>query len=190
MSPLADAVSFVDGQQLDFDFADRSHEGIAAKSFGGDVDQFVLPGGHPGQAILLLVRRKRTVDKRRGDIDRVEGVDLIFHQRDQRRDDDRDAGSGDCGKLETEALAAASGHDAERVSTGNDGVNDLALPGPKPRQPEIRKPIFRIECFVGHSTGRGSCRIETRIIAQFMLSRSRSLRNPKIRSNRIHCLHV
>ena len=62
VAPLADAVGLIDGQQLNVDAIDRSHERVAAQTFGCDVDQFVLSRNHLGDAGLLLVRAKRAID--------------------------------------------------------------------------------------------------------------------------------
>ncbi len=69
VTPLADTMGFIDRQQLHFNAADRSHEGIASQTFGRDVNELVLTGPQCRQSRLLLLRRKRTVDEGRWNVD-------------------------------------------------------------------------------------------------------------------------
>ena len=56
-----------------------------------------------------------------------ERVDLILHQGDERRDDDREAGAHHGGELEAEALAAAGGQQREDVAAREGVADDLLL---------------------------------------------------------------
>ena len=60
-----------------------------------------------------------------------ERTDLVVHQRDQRAHDDRHAALGamarDGRHLETQALAAAGGHQHQRVTALHHVVDDLGL---------------------------------------------------------------
>ena len=55
--PLADAVGFVDSQQLNGSGANGLHKAVVAEPFGGDVHQLVLAGCHVLETLLLLPRR-------------------------------------------------------------------------------------------------------------------------------------
>jgi len=62
----------------------------------------------------------------------VEGVDLVFHEREQGRDDDGEAAfEEERGHLVADALAAAGWHDGEGVAAFEDGGDDLGLAGAK-----------------------------------------------------------
>ncbi len=65
-----------------------------------------------------------------------ERVHLVFHQRDERRDDDRHAVAHQRRQLEAERFAAARRHHDDRVVAGEDGLDDLALPLAKSLEPE------------------------------------------------------
>ena len=104
--PLTDAMSFIDRQQLDPDLVQGPHEGDAAQTFRSDIDQSVLPPLHPLNSIMLLSRIQRTVDKRRRDPQFNQRINLVFHQCDQRTDDNRQTVPSDGGQLVTEAFSS------------------------------------------------------------------------------------
>ncbi|MPN55541.1 hypothetical protein SDC9_203225 [bioreactor metagenome] len=58
---------------------------------------------------------------------------LIFHQRDQRADHNGDAGQQQGRQLVADRFAGARGHNAHRVATGKQLVNNGLLAGAKPR---------------------------------------------------------
>jgi hypothetical protein len=59
---------------------------------------------------------------------RRELVLLVLHQRDERADDERQPGQHEGGELVDERLAAARGHDDERVRAAQHGLDRLVLP--------------------------------------------------------------
>ena len=152
MPPLADTVSFIDGQQLNVDPIDRSHERVTAQSLGRDVDQFVVPGDHVRNARLLLFRRQRAVDKCRRDISIEQRSHLVRHQRDQGADDDRNSIASDRGQLEAKAFASTGRHDAQRVFARHDRFDHLLLSASKFTQSEIPKPAFGLDRSGGHES--------------------------------------
>ena len=64
-------------------------------------------------------------------------VDLVLHQRDERREDERRRGSQHRRELVRERLARAGGHQRERVAAGERGAHDLLLPGAEVVEPEV-----------------------------------------------------
>ena len=56
-----------------------------------------------------------------------ERVDLVLHQRDQRRDDHRQARAHERRRLEAQRLAAAGRQHDQRIAAGQDRVHRLAL---------------------------------------------------------------
>ena len=154
VSPFAHAMRFVDRQQLQPAAAHRLQEARAAEPLGHDIDQLILAGGHARQPLRLLVGRERAVDECRRQPQGRERVDLVFHQRDQRRDDQRQSGLHDRGQLVTQALAAAGRHDAQAILAGQHGFDHLALPGPKLGQPERLQVGSK---FDGRGRGHAEC---------------------------------
>ena len=57
----------------------------------------------------------------------IQFVDLILHQRDERRHDERRAGKHHGRQLVAERLAGAGGHHGEHVASAEDRGNDLLL---------------------------------------------------------------
>ena len=75
----------------------------------------------------------------------------MFHQRDQRRHDDRHALARDGWQLKAETFAATGWHDAKRVFAGKDRFDHFLLAGAEFLEAEIAQPLFRLECVVCHS---------------------------------------
>jgi hypothetical protein len=67
----------------------------------------------------------------------VELIDLIFHQRDQRRDNDSHPLAQQGRELITQGLAATGRQDRYRGPAGQHGFNDLSLSSTKAREAEM-----------------------------------------------------
>jgi hypothetical protein len=76
--------------------------------------------------------------------------DLIFHERDERRDDKRGAAESDGGKLITERLPCPGGHDEQQVASADGSAAHGLLIGAETREAEHRLKklgeIFRVGC--------------------------------------------
>ena len=129
VAPLADAVRLVDGEEGDagLETVDALEEALGHERLGGDVQQVELAGVQGAQHAARLVRLERRVVGGGADAGRPQRVDLVLHQRDERRDDDAGAGPDHGRQLVTERLAAARGHEHERVAAGDQVVDDLLL---------------------------------------------------------------
>ena len=77
--------------------------------------------------------RERAVIEDRGHAVAGERVHLIFHQRDERRDDDRQAVAHERRRLKAERLASAGRQDDDRIASGEDGVHRFVLQRPERR---------------------------------------------------------
>ena len=62
--------------------------------------------------------------------------DLVFHERDQRADDQRGAAARDGGQLVAERLAGAGRHHQQHIAARNRGAADLFLVGAEGREAE------------------------------------------------------
>ena len=78
----------VHGEEPDVDALQGLDEVVAAEALGRDVEELETPLPHAGDALLLLLEVERAVDEGRGQSARVERVNLILHQRDERRYDE------------------------------------------------------------------------------------------------------
>src|SRR6185436_20021534 len=79
---------------------------------------------------LLLGREGTVIEDRRHAV-AGERVHLIFHQRNERRDDHRQAVAHERRRLKAERLASAGRQDDDRIASGEDGVHRLVLQRPE-----------------------------------------------------------
>ena len=86
--PFANAMRLINGQQLNRRRSNGFQEFWIAKSFGSNVNHRVMTASHVVEPLVLFGHRKRAIDQRGGNTALLQRVDLIFHQGDQRRNDD------------------------------------------------------------------------------------------------------
>jgi hypothetical protein len=97
---------------------------------GRDVDEPDLPSAQSGLPLLPLALAERAVHERGGDAAGAQGVDLVLHQRDERRDHHRGARQEERGELKAETLTSPGGQDGDggpaREHRPHDGFLPLA----------------------------------------------------------------
>ena len=89
VAPLGDAVRFIDHQQGDRHLTDEVAEALILQALDRDHQNFQLARlgfGHGGRRLLTALRR---IDARRADAMGMQERQLILHQRQQRRDHQR-----------------------------------------------------------------------------------------------------
>ena len=122
----------VDGEKRQPDVPHELGEPFEGETLGGDVHDLERPRPHRMKAAPSLVGVERRREERRRDATRAESPDLIFHERDERRDDHRRAVENDRRKLVTKRFAAARGSDQKHLTRPlEQGVDRFALPGVK-----------------------------------------------------------
>ena len=129
VSPLRQAVRLVDREAVDVGLSDRVQEAAAGEALGGDVDQARAAGGDAGEGNAHLLTGHDRGDHL--DVLVPAGAKrgrLVLHQRDQRRDDQRDAFAEQRRQLVAERLARPGGHDREHVAARQGALDRLALP--------------------------------------------------------------
>ena len=131
VAPLRDAVRLVDGEQRDLPAAEQRERGRHPQPLRRQVEQVDLAGEERRLGRPALVRGLRGVEEPGADAERAQGVDLVLHQRDQRRDDHTDAVADQRGDLVAQRLAAAGRHQHERVTAAADVLDDLRLVAPE-----------------------------------------------------------
>ena len=129
VAPGADAVRLVDGQHGQRRLAQRVEEAWVAETLGRHVDELAVAHAQLRQALGRLVGGEGGVQEGGGDAPRREGVHLVLHQRDERRDDHRRPPRHQRGQLEAEAFARPRRHDDERVAPLQHGAHHALLPG-------------------------------------------------------------
>ena len=106
-------------------------EEVGGEAFGGEVEELVIAEDAVVKLRVDLGAGHAGVDGGGLDAAPAEVVDLVFHQGDERGDDEAEPFSGQGGHLEGERLAAAGGHEREGVAAGANGVDDLFLKRPE-----------------------------------------------------------
>ncbi len=127
VSPFGDAVGFVDGDEADVPAGEGLLEVVEHGAFGGDVEEAEFSGFEAGKAVAGFFGGEGGVEESGGDSGGLESVDLIFHERDQGRNDESEAGVDEGGKLVAEGFSAAGGEESEDVAAGEEIGDDFAL---------------------------------------------------------------
>ena len=148
VTPLTDAVRLVDGDIADAELLEQTPESLAAvadETLGRDVQQPAAVFSKARKNAVALVAAELTVQISGGDAVHAKPIDLIFHQRVERRDNQGEAAtapgvaagaaafftartmSDKGGRLKAEGFAAAGGQDREAIAPVEDGVHRLAL---------------------------------------------------------------
>ena len=110
---------------------EQGQEARRGHALGRGVQQRDLAAQHALLHRVGLLARQRGIEERGLHAGLVQRADLVVHQRDQRRDHDRHAVAGalarDGRDLVAQRLAAAGGHQHQRVAAGDDMVDDGGL---------------------------------------------------------------
>ena len=149
VAPLRDAVRLVDDEEPDLRLPDPLEEAGRGEALGRDVEQPRAPGRPRGRAprrfaaASCCALTSATLPGR----DALQRLDLVLHQRDERRDDEREVRAHERGQLVAERLARAGGHDDEHVAARERRLHRLRCPGrnarsrtPRAARPRARSP--------------------------------------------------
>ena len=128
VAPLAHAMRLVDGQQAHLEPAQEALERLGVQRFGRDVEELQPPArGLGADGLFLLLGQRRVVEGRR-DPELLERIDLVLHQRDERRYDECHALEAQRRHLVAKRLAATGRHEDQAGLAGEDVLDDLGLP--------------------------------------------------------------
>ena len=116
MAPLADAVGLVDRDQGAVALTQERAETRESQPLGRGVNQLILPLADALHAAAQFVAFKGRCQVGRGDSALGKGLDLVVHQREQRRHHQGGAGEQGSGQLVGQAFATASGRDQEQTA--------------------------------------------------------------------------
>ena len=92
-----------------------------------EIQQVERACAHSFDDAPLFVVREGRIQERRTHTELPQGAYLVLHQRDERRDDETGSRSNDGGQLVAQGLAAAGGHDDQRVTPFERLADDLFL---------------------------------------------------------------
>ncbi len=138
VSPLADAVRLVDGQQRQLASGDDGEKARRAEALRRDVEESAEALAQLRHCRKLLIPALAAREHPGRNAQRAHLPHLVGHQRNQRRDDQREPAQCSRRQLVAEALARSGRHHNKRVAIGEHVVDDLALLRAKLFEPEDR----------------------------------------------------
>ncbi len=129
VAPHAHAVHLVHDHEPDPHVSEELDEARLPQALWRRVHEACRTGGDSGEPFGRLLCCERRVDEGRGGSDlRRQLVDLVLHQRNQRREHERGLGAQHRSELVGERFPRAGRHEGERVSPLDCGAYDLLLP--------------------------------------------------------------
>ena len=166
VAPLAQAVRLVDREERDLAPVDGGAEASVAEALGRDEHEPAEPSASaastdsasPGGSEALSTCAAPCPAAR-------QRIALIAHERDERRDHDRQPVEGQARELVAERLARARRHHDERVASVERGLDGLLLPGPERLVPEqavqMRGRVHPGNLAAGVDAHRRACDVST-----------------------------
>jgi hypothetical protein len=148
--PLADAVCLVHGNQRELQLRQRTPDG-RHQTLRRGVNQLEGPFSDLAHTLRALLRIERGIQKSGAHADLAEGVHLVLHQRDERRNDQGNAAQHPRRDLEGERFPRARGHDAYGIAAGEHAVDQLFLP---PAETVVAKDVLQHVFRTGRVLGR------------------------------------
>ena len=168
MAPLADAVRFVNGEQADVRILQHVLEARRHQSFRRHVEQLqpVLAQVVPHDARLVCVERGVEHGSRHACL--FQRLDLVAHQGDQRRDDDRDTGPAKRRHLVAQRLPRPGREKDDSIAAIRHMTHNIALLTAEDRMSEhlcedslgiesVGLQVFRSTVSAPHTHFRVSC---------------------------------
>ena len=118
VTPFADAVGLIDGDGRHIPAKEILDESVRHDPLRGCVEEFDFPPGKRGPPEPGLLALNRRVQHRGGDAACREGIHLVFHQRDQRRNDKHEPRPRERWELEAERCSGSGGQDGHDIFSG------------------------------------------------------------------------
>src|SRR5450830_725516 len=131
VTPLRYAVSFIDGEQGDFQALQEGQHARLHQALGGQVEHFHFAALDTRGQVALLFGAERGVQRGGGNTELFEGRHLVVHQRNQRRYHHGETVTQQRRHLETQRLATAGGHQDEGITAIGHALNDRTLAATK-----------------------------------------------------------
>ena len=159
VTPLADAMSLVDREAGNFQARGKIEKSRRQQPLRRDEYKMMPAAGDLALDVTQLHLIHPAMERRRRIARQAQRIDLVLHQRDQRRDHDVGA-SRDRGRhLVAERLAAPGRHHDQRVAPLESGLDSLRLQRPQtlksPKPPQNGKHfVGRCSAPRASSTGR------------------------------------
>jgi hypothetical protein len=127
VAPLRHAMRLVDREQGQLAVVEHVEQPVGQQPLGRDIQQVELARPHRPGDVARFAGRQGRVQRRGADAELAQRLDLVLHQRDQRRHHDAEARPHQRRHLVAQRLAAAGRHQHQRVAAGNHLGHDLGL---------------------------------------------------------------
>ena len=127
VAPLADAVGFVNGDETHAHVAQLGLEQLRCDAFGRDVEQLDASEDAVFECLDDFGAGEAGMDGGGAYAVAAQVLHLVFHQGDERGDDNAHALLCECRHLECDALAAACWHEPQCVVSTRYALDDFAL---------------------------------------------------------------
>ena len=127
VAPLRDAVRLIDGDEADAGVSYLGDEKFGGESFGRDIEQLVGTEDAVLERHQYLVVGHAGIYCRRFDATSPQVLHLVFHQCNERRDNEAQAFRSQCWHLKRYRLSASCRHQAEGVASLSDALDDVEL---------------------------------------------------------------
>ena len=131
MSPLADAMRFVNRDQIELPLSQVSEKARQHCPLRRHIQEPILSMAQTQHSLRSFIRLQRGIKKRRRNPAGLKRINLILHQRDQRRHHYRQAVPRQRRQLKTEGLASARRQQCDNIPPRQSIANDLFLQRPK-----------------------------------------------------------
>ena len=131
IAPLRDTMCLVHDNQRNRHLAQMLQERAGLQPLGRDIKELTIAV----QALLIdavhLATREACIQVIRLDVQGAQTIHLVFHQRDDGRDDKRHAIHDHRGNLKSDGFASACGHQAQGVTPLEHRIDDILLERPE-----------------------------------------------------------
>ena len=117
----------IDGEQRDLRAFQQGQEACRQQTFGCDVEQVEFAIEQLPLDLRGLAGIEAGVEEGRTHAELAQRIDLVLHQRDQRRDHDAGAVAQQRRQLIAQRFAAAGRHQHQRIAAGDHLLDDLPL---------------------------------------------------------------
>lgn len=131
MAPLGNAVCFVNDDHGQGYFGQAVGEIGGFQFFRRHVKQLQTPPEQIAEPLDRFVKRHGGVYIGRGNPLLCKRFHLVFHERNQRRNNNRTVGKEEGGNLEADRLSRAGGHDSQHIPARQNGFDDIFLHRPE-----------------------------------------------------------
>ena len=127
MSPFADAMRLINCEKVDLPLFQILQKPGEHQALRGNIEEPKFPGMQSAQSFASLASGKCRIQESRSHATGLQRINLILHQRNQRRDDNGEPGPDQGWELETERFTATRWKQGKDIPPGQRIINNLLL---------------------------------------------------------------